>query len=103
MNMPGPRNVEESWSGGGEAWAQFSPECCVLLRSFYTLFVQKESKRTTFALCKRTQQSFSFFWPDSITNMHSWAQQKLSPLNPLNILLSINGPLLSLGFNRLND
>ena len=37
---------------------------------------------------------------------HSWAQQKLSPLsllNPLNILLSINGPLLSLGFNGLND
>ena len=32
---------------------------------------------------------------------HSWAQRKLSPLNPLNILLSINGPLLSLGFNRL--
>ena len=40
------------------------------------------------------------------TNHHSWAQRKLSPLsllNPLNILLSINGPLLSLGFNRLND
>ena len=33
---------------------------------------------------------------------HSWAQRKLiplSPLNPLNILLTINGPLLSLGFN----
>ena len=29
------------------------------------------------------------------TNDHSWAQRKLSPLNPLNILLSINGPLLS--------
>ena len=26
---------------------------------------------------------------------HSWAQRKLSPLSPLNILLSINGPLLS--------
>ena len=39
-------------------------------------------------------------------NKHSWAQRKLStlsPLNPLNILLSINGPLLSLGFNGLND
>ena len=34
---------------------------------------------------------------------HSWAQQKLSPLSPLNILLSINGPLLSFGFNELND
>ena len=34
----------------------------------------------------------------------SWAQRKLSslsPLNPLNILLSINGPLLSYGFNGL--
>ena len=31
---------------------------------------------------------------------HSWAQWKLSPLN---ILLSINGTLLSFGFNRLND
>ena len=32
--------------------------------------------------------------------MHSWAQRKLSLLSLLNILLSINGPLLSLGFNR---
>ena len=30
-----------------------------------------------------------------ITNNHSWAQQKLSLLSPLNILLTINGPLLS--------
>ena len=40
------------------------------------------------------------------TVMHSWAQRKLSPLcplNPLNILLAINGPLLSLGFNGLNN
>ena len=36
-------------------------------------------------------------------NIHSWAQRKLSPLSPLNILLSINGPLISLGFNGLND
>ena len=38
--------------------------------------------------------------------VHSWAQRKLSllgPLNPLNILVSINGPLLSLGFNGLNN
>ena len=35
--------------------------------------------------------------------LHSWAQQKLSQLSPLNIFLSINGPLLSLGFNRFND
>ena len=37
---------------------------------------------------------------------HSWAQRKLSPLSPLsllNILLSINGPLLSLEFNGFND
>ena len=34
---------------------------------------------------------------------HSWAQRKLSPLNPLNILFSINSPLHSLGFNGLND
>ena len=37
---------------------------------------------------------------------HSWAQRKLSlfsPLNPLNILLSNNSPLLSFGFNGLND
>ena len=32
------------------------------------------------------------------TQYHSWVQQKLSPLNPLNILLLINGPLLPLGF-----
>ena len=34
---------------------------------------------------------------------HSWAQRKLSPLCPLNILLSINDPLLSFWFNGLND
>ena len=34
---------------------------------------------------------------------HSWAQRKLSPLTPLNILLTINCPLLSLGFNGFND
>ena len=36
------------------------------------------------------------------TWVHSWAQRKLSPLSLLsllNIMLSINGPLLSLGFN----
>ena len=33
-------------------------------------------------------------------NTHSWAQRKLSPLN---ILLLITGPLLSLGFNGFND
>ena len=40
-----------------------------------------------------------------IPNQHSWAQRKLSllsPLNLLNILLSINGLLLSFGFNGLN-
>ena len=31
---------------------------------------------------------------------HSWAQRKLSPLSPLNILLTINGPLL---FKDLTD
>ena len=36
-----------------------------------------------------------------IINNHSWAQHKLSSLNPLNILLSINGLLLSYGFNGL--
>ena len=34
---------------------------------------------------------------------HSWTQRKLSPLSLLNILLSINSPLLSLGFNGFND
>ena len=34
---------------------------------------------------------------------HSWAQRKLSPLSLLNILLKINGLLLSFGFNGLND
>ena len=34
---------------------------------------------------------------------HSWAQRKFSPLSPLNMLLSINGPLLSLRFNGFND
>ena len=34
---------------------------------------------------------------------HSWAQRKLSPLSPLNIFLLINGVLISLGFNGLND
>ena len=29
------------------------------------------------------------------TPSHSWAQQKLSPLSQLNILLTINSPLLS--------
>ena len=32
---------------------------------------------------------------DNMTNFHSWAQRKLSLLSPLNILLTINGPLLS--------
>ena len=38
--------------------------------------------------------------------IHSWAQRKLSPLSslrPLNIMLLINGPLISLGFKGLND
>ena len=30
-----------------------------------------------------------------VSEKHSWAQRKLSPLSPLNILLTINGPLLS--------
>ncbi len=30
-----------------------------------------------------------------VYSQHSWAQRKLSPLSPLNILLTINGPLLS--------
>ena len=40
------------------------------------------------------------------SNTHSRAQRKWSPLsllNLLNILLSINGPLLSFGFNGLNE
>ena len=39
-------------------------------------------------------------------NLPSWAQRKLSLLSsfsPLNILLSINGPLLSFGINGLNN
>ena len=43
------------------------------------------------------------FMSQKFIKMHSWAQQKLSPLNPLNFLLLINGPLLSLGFNKFND
>ena len=46
-------------------------------------------------------------WPERECSVrHSWAQRKLSrlsQLNPLNIFLSINGPLHSLGFNGLND
>ena len=38
-----------------------------------------------------------------LMNVHNWAQQKLSPLSPLNILLSINGPLISFWFNGLNN
>ena len=43
---------------------------------------------------------------NTVNLSHSWAQRKLSPLSslsPLNILLLINGPLTSLGFNGLND
>ena len=49
------------------------------------------------------------YFSDFYSFFHSWAQRKLSqlsllsPLNPLDILLSINGPLLFYGFNRLND
>ena len=68
MNMLGTSDVEESWSRVGELGLNLAGT----LRSF-TLFLhtfaQKECKRTTFALCKRTQQSFTFFRPDSITNM----------------------------------
>ena len=46
---------------------------------------------------------YSTLYIVSNRNGQSWAQQKLCPLNRLNILLSINGPLLSLGFNGLND
>ena len=35
------------------------------------------------------------FLHSCIKYLHSWAQRKLSPLSPLNILLMINGPLLS--------
>ena len=38
-----------------------------------------------------------------LCNIHSWVQRKLSPLSPLNILLLINGPLISFGFNGIND
>ena len=51
------------------------------------------------ALGKR-EHSFGFFKTDYElskirSNTHSWAQRKLSLLSPLNILLTINGPLLS--------
>ena len=38
------------------------------------------------------QQSGSML---GVKHLHSWAQGKLSPLNLLNILLFINGPLIS--------
>ena len=41
-----------------------------------------------------------YIFPCMLCEIHSWAQRKLSPLN---ILLLINGPLLSLGFNGFND
>ena len=37
----------------------------------------------------------SCLYTSSTACRHSWAQRKLSPLSPLNILLTINGPLLS--------
>ena len=62
--IPWPRG-----GGKGGSSGSIQPERCVLLRSFYTLFAQKQRKRTTFAFFKQTQWSFPFFRPDSITNM----------------------------------
>ena len=42
-------------------------------------------------------------WICSCSLKHSWAQQKLSLLTPLNILLSINGLLLSFRVNGLHN
>ena len=63
------------------------------------------------AKCERSQDAKAFQgrvpsfgqhwqWMSVNINIHSWAQRKLSPLT---IFLSINGPLLSVWFNGLND
>ena len=65
--------VQRKAGAEGGSSGSIQPERCVLLRSFYALFAPKQRKRTTFAFYKRTQQSFTFSRPDSITNMHSWA------------------------------
>ena len=61
-------------------------------------------------LSNKTGYQFVKNWSGQVNlwviNLHSWAQRKLSPLSPLspsNILLSINGPLLSLGLYGFND
>ena len=45
-------------------------------------------------------QSQNFQTDSDVANTHSWAQRKLSPFSLLNILLSINSPLL---FSDLTD
>ena len=61
--------VQRKARAQGGSSGSIQPERCVLLRSFYSLFAPKQCKRTPFAFYKQTQRSFTFFQPDSITNM----------------------------------
>ena len=61
--------VQRKAGAEGGSSGSIQLERCVLLHSFYALFAQKRRKRTTFAFYKQTQRSFTFFRPDSITNM----------------------------------
>ena len=60
--------------------------------------IHTKHKHTTLTHNTHTQHSHTTLTHN--TQAHSWAQQKLSPLN---IFLSINGLLLSLGFNGFDD
>ena len=61
--------VQRKARAQGGSSGSIQPERCILLRSFYTLFAPKQSKRMTFVFYKQTQRSFTVFGPDSITNM----------------------------------
>ena len=59
-----------------------------------TTYLKAANWNTEFSITANGNSAFK--QPPGIQHFHSWAQRKLSPLN---ILLLINGLLLSLGFN----
>ena len=62
-----------------------------------TTYLKAANWNTEFS--KTANGNSAFKQTPGIQHFHSWAQRKLSTLSPLNILLLINGLLLSLGFN----
>ena len=80
------------WCAARSAWPHPATGCSIGQCRTAAFFYQEEAN---------VQRSHTKLNSEYLKcNTHSWAQRKLSPLN---ILLLITGPLLSLGFNGFND